>query len=159
MKLAILIAVLVAIVIAPVYAEWGIEKTMNLSVFAAMDKGSDESGYGASLAIHEAGITDLSFVDMDSFRFGQFAKLDPKQFGSIPVFFGFAVGYVERKDDVSDQREGLHTGLELMTDKYEIMNGFSLSLRIASLSKDFDPVAWFTDPDILWAGAGLAYEF
>jgi len=144
---------------ADVAWDTGNTKHTNLSVFAAMDTKSDESGYGAALSIYDRGLTDLSYVDLGDFRVAQFAKLSPKQIGMYSAYFGFALAHADPKVEGLDAPDGMLSGLSLIMAETDLAFGLSVELRATSLSKDFDPIAWFTDPDVLWLGAGVSYTF
>ncbi len=144
-------------------SNWGMSrsKNMSLSVFMAVDKQSDESGYGVSLTQNGTQPIELSYVSLDTFRLYQFSQTTPKQFSGFKVNFGFAAAYADPIENVPDEGtpENLYTGLTLSLARTEMAYGLALDVRATSLSKDFDPIAWFSDPDILWLGAGLSYAF
>ena len=155
-----ILAIAALVAASPADAAWGTRtKSMSLSVFAAIDKKSDESGYGIAITKYGREVADLSLLDLGDFRLAQFSKLAPKQIGPWALNFGFAIAYADPKEGVVGAPEKLLTGLSVILAKSEIALGLSFDLRASSLSKDFDPIAWFTDPDILWLGAGLSYSF
>jgi hypothetical protein len=124
-----------------------------------MDKKSGGSGYGIALSQYGKDVTDLSAADLGDFRLYQFSKLAPRRVGPYMVDFGFTLGYAEAKEGLPDAPKNLLTGLSVILGKSELALGMSLDLRVTSLSTEFDPLAWFTDPDIFWLGAGLSYTF
>ena len=127
----------------------------------AIDKQSDKSGYGISLTQNSREPVDLSYVSLDTFRLYQFSQTSPKQFGAYKVNFGFAVAYADPVDEMPapDTPDNMYTGITAILGRTEMAYGIALDIRATSLSKDFDPIAWFSDPDILWLGAGLSYSF
>lgn len=137
------------------------QKGMTLSVFAAVDRESHDSGFGVSLSQRQNGLSDMTYVDLDSFRLYQFSKLTPKQVGGYSVNFGFTLAYADPKDPnpSPDTPSNFMSGISVVLAKSEMSSGLSLDLRGSSLSKDFDPIAWFSNPDVLWIGAGLSYSF
>lgn len=140
-------------------AQWGRQNNTSVSVFAAMDKKSDNSGYGASYTKHGYQTTDLSYVDFGDFRMAQFSQLTPRQVGPFAANFGFTVGYADRKPDALEGPDGMVSGISLVLAQTQLTQKVSLDIRASSLTKNFNPVDWFTDPDVLWAGAGLSMKF
>lgn len=145
----------------PANAQWGtaVSKDTSLTVFAVKDMKSEDGGFGAALTKYDMGVTDISFADLDSFKVGTFSKLSPKQFGLFPVYLGFALGYASADDTALDAPDGMLSGLALIAYRSNLAAGLSLELRATSLSEEFDPIAWFSNPDILMVGAGLSYSF
>ena len=132
----------------------------SLSVFMLKDTRSDRTGFGAALSRLDEDMTDLSYMDLGDFTLGQFSKLSKKPLGPYSVYFGFAAAFATPDDVVTpDVPQGWESGLALMLGKTDLGYGLSLELRASSLSKDFDPIAWLTDPDLFIVGAGLSYKF
>lgn len=132
----------------------------SLSVFMLKDTRSDQSGFGAALSMVDEDMTDLSYMDLGSFTLAQFAKLSPRGLGPYNAYFGFAAAFAKPDDaSVPGVPKDWLSGLALMLGKTDLGYGLSLDLRASSLSKDFDPIAWFTDPDLFIVGAGLSYKF
>jgi hypothetical protein len=155
-----ILAVAALVAASPANAAWGTRtKNISLSAFAVTETKSDQSGYGIALTKYGREVADLAFVDLGDFRMAQFSKLAPKQVGPWALNFGFAIAYADPKEGVVGAPDKLLTGLSVILAKSEIALGLSFDLRASSLSKDFDPIAWFTDPDVLWLGAGLSYSF
>jgi len=145
-----------------VSADWrtGKAKDTSITVFAATDKKSDQSGIGVALSKYGRGITDLSFTDFGEFRLAQFSKLNPRQIGLYVAYIGFAVAYADPEDDTTaDVPDGMLYGLQLVLGKIDLSYNLSVDLRMSSLTEDFDPIGWFTQPDLLSLGAGLSYSF
>lgn len=142
---------------------WGLGKSKNttLTVFMATDRQSGESGFGASLTKKQRQPVDLSYVSLNSFRLYQISQLAPKRIGGYTVNFGFTAAYADPVDDAPPlgTPEKMLTGITAVLAKTETSFGVAIDLRATSLSKDFDPIAWFINPDILWLGAGLSYSF
>ena len=155
----LLVAVFIAASPATAQMSYGEKKSTCLTVFAAHEKQSGGSGYGIALSQYGKEVTDLSAADLGDFRLYQFSKLAPKKVGPYMVDFGFTVGYADPKDGFPDAPKDLFTGLVVILGKSESSQGISLDLRVSSLSREFNPMAWFTDPDIFWFGAGLSYSF
>jgi hypothetical protein len=142
---------------------WGLGKSkkMTLSVFAATDRQSGESGFGASLMQNQRQPVDFSYVSLNSYRLYQISKLAPKRIGGFTLNFGFSAAYAVPVDDLQPYGtpENLYTGLTAVLAKTETSFGVAIDVRATSLAKDVNPIAWFSNPDILWLGAGLSYSF
>jgi len=155
-----LIIVVLAASSASAALPYGNSSETTLSVFMVKDTQSDNSGFGAALSRLDQGMTDLSYMDIDKFTLAQLSKLSPKQLGPYNAYFGFAVAFATPDDMViPDEPQGWYSGLELILGKVELSYGLSLELRASSLSHDFDPIAWLSDPDLFILGGGLSYKF
>ena len=158
----VLASLAVSLTASGVSADWrtGRAKDTSITVFAATDKKSDESGIGVALSKYDRGVTDLSFTDFGEFRLAQFSKLNPRQIGPYVAYLGFAVAYADPDDDTTaDVPDDMLYGLQLVLGKIDLSYDLSLDLRMSSLTEDFDPIGWFTQPDLLSLGAGLSYSF
>lgn len=152
--------VILAVSVASADYQYGNSSETTLSVFMVKDTQSDNSGFGAALSRLDQDMTDLSYMDIDKFTLAQLSKLAPKQLGPYSAYFGFAVAFATPDDMViPDEPEGWYSGLALVLGKVELSYGLSLELRASSLSKDFDPIAWVSDPDLFILGGGLSYKF
>ena len=138
---------------------YGEKKSTSLSAFVTSERKSGATGFGAAWTQRGRETADLSFADLGDFRLYQFSKLAPKQVGPYSVDFGFTIAYADPKEDLLDTPKDVLTGISVIYAKTELMMGMSLDLRVSSLSSEFNPLAWFTDPDVLWLGAGLSYTF
>lgn len=158
MKLALII-LMVALLAAAAWP-YGNTSETRLSVFMVKDTQSEESGFGAALSRLDGNMTDLAYMDFGDFTLAEFAKLAPKSLGPQDAYFGFAAAYA-KPDDASlpGVPDGFYSGLALILGKVDLAYGLSLDLRVSSLSKDFDPIAWLSDPDIFILGAGVSYKF
>ena len=162
MKNALIIVMLVTLAVSVASADYqyGNKSETRLSVFMVKDTQSDESGFGAALSKLDEKLTDISYMDFGEFTLTELTQLEPKEFGPYGVYFGFAVAYAKPDDGtVLDVPDGFVSGLALILGKVDLSYGLTLDLRASSLSKDFDPIAWFSDPDILILGAGLSHKF
>ncbi len=157
----LLASLAVGLTVSEVSAQWrtGEVKDTSITVFAATDKKSDESGIGVALSKYDRGITDLSFTDFGEFRLAQFSKLNPGHIGPYAAYIGFAVAYADPDEGAVDVPDDMFYGLQLVLGKIDLSYDLSLDLRMSSLTEDFDPMGWFTDPDLLSLGAGLSYSF
>ena len=152
--------VILAVSVASADYQYGNSSETTLSVFMVKDTQSDNSGFGAALSRLDQDMTVLSYMDIDKFTLAQLSKLSPKQLGPYNAYFGFAVAFATPDDMViPDEPEGWYSGLELILGKVELSYGLSLELRASSLSHDFDPIAWLSDPDLFILGGGLSYKF
>lgn len=130
-----------------------------LSVFAATDTRSDESGFGISMSRPGARDTkDLTFVNFNSYRMFQVTTLVPKEIAGYSTLYGLTMGYSERKSG-DTAIDGVTTGLMVVLAKSNVGRGMSIDIRACTMTKDVNPLKWFTDPDIFWAGAGLSFGF
>jgi hypothetical protein len=153
------VLVLISAIAAGAQTFWSADRTKtSLSVFAAIDSRSNESGYGASVTIHGPKTIDISYADFGPFQLAQIGQLAPKPMGMLSTNLGFVIGYAER-DEGTTMPEGMLSGLELMLARQEISAGMALDVKVTSLSKDFDPIAWLSSPDVLWLAAGVSYAF
>ena len=162
MRHIVWILIVIVLAASAVSAAWPQDNSSEtrLSVFMVTDRESRESGYGAALSRLDREMSDLSYMDFGEFTLAQFAKLAPKQLGPYTAYFGFAVGFAKPDDaSIPGMPDGWLTGLGLTLGKVDLSYGLSLDLRASSLSKDFDPIAWFSDPDLLTLGAGLSFKF
>ena len=131
-----------------------------LSVFMVKDMQSEETGYGAALSKLDGNMTDLAYMNLGEFTVVEISKLSPKQLGPIDMYFGFATGFAKAdSESIPGTPDGWLSGLELILGKMNLTSGLSLELRASSLSSDFDPIAWVSDPDVFILGAGLSYKF
>lgn len=132
-----------------------------LSAFAVAEKQSGESGFGAAFTRTGPQTLDISYMKVDSFSLYQVSQLQPKQIGPFSVNFGFTMAWAKATEDLPDPAtpNDMLTGLSLVLAKSASASGISLDIRASSLSKEFNPIAWFSDPDVFWIGAGLSYGF
>ncbi len=132
-----------------------------LSAFAVAEKESGESGFGAAITQTGPKTLDISYMKVDSFSLYQISQLAAKQIGPFMVNFGFTTAWAKRAAGIADPTtpDNMMTGISLVLAKSASAGGISLDIRASSLSKEFNPIAWFSDPDVFWIGAGLSYGF
>lgn len=160
LKRAFLVTALVLSIMAIASASYayvvGQAGQTTLSVFAAYDLKNSDTGIGATIAKPAAG-EDFTYISTNSYNLYQTAKLFPAHFMGYNVQMGFAAGYSSEKGE-SGVVNGVVTGLKVVMTRPFGRSGLSLYLNGSSMSKNFNPTAWFS-PDILIGGAGLSYKF
>ncbi|MHB1000302.1 MAG: hypothetical protein ACYC27_13760 [Armatimonadota bacterium] len=135
------------------------DKKTSLSVFAAIDTKSDDTGYGISFSMRDENVTDISYVHFDSVDLFQTARLTERQLFGFPAYIGISAAYANDRSDDTDAPNGLMTGLQVILNLAKPTSGISVDIRASSLSESINPIKWITDPDVLWAGAGISYTF
>lgn len=129
-----------------------------LAVFVAEDQKASKSGFGVSYTTKDNGLSDITYLDLSSYRMLQVAKLTNKNLSGYPVHYGFTFGYSSPKSGESAYR-GITSGLQAVLASSTNKKGISIDLRVCSMSHDINPIKWVSDPDILWGGAGISYSF
>ncbi|MHB0912242.1 MAG: hypothetical protein ACYC2Y_02185 [Armatimonadota bacterium] len=147
--LAVLIAVSSA---CSAYGFYQKPKESTLSVFAAVESQTGESGFGVSLDKNDS---DIAYLDMGSFTVIQTAKLQSTQVAGFPVKIGFTAAYASEKSGY-DAPDGFLTGLTVLLAKGG-GDTFSFDLRASVLAKN--PINVIGNPDVMWAGAGVSFSY
>ena len=130
----------------------------SVSAFGVADIETSSGGWGVSLITSRPEITDISYVSTGSYRLIQAAGLS-NALGVLPVSVGLAIGYVDPTADNPPFSRGFVSGLEVGMGIVKSSSGVSITLKATSLSTEFNPIKWVSDPDMLWIGAGLSFSF
>jgi hypothetical protein len=129
----------------------------SVSAFGVADIKTSSGGWGVSLTASGQGITDISYISTGSYRLIQTSGLS-SALGILPISVGIAAGYVDPTEDTTFSR-GFVSGLEVGMGIIKSSTGPSITIKATSLSTEFNPIKWVTDPDMLWIGAGLSFSF
>lgn len=137
------------------------QKSSTVSVFAATDLKSDDSGYGLSLTLKNDPNSTLTYVHFDNFDVLQVSKSQPSKLAGFPINVGIVLGYANsRVDDLEiDRPDGLLTGLEASMSLGKPQSNFSVDIKASSLTESVNPIKWITDTDLLWVGAGITFKY
>lgn len=143
------------------YSNYSSQKSSTVSVFAATDTKSNDSGYGASLTLKSDPTATLTYVHFENFDVFQVSKSKPTQLAGYPVNVGVVLGYANNRssDLLIDRPNGLLSGLEASVNLGKPQGGFSVDLKASSLTESVNPIKWVTNPDLLWVGAGITIKY
>lgn len=141
------------------YSNYGETKQGTVTLFAATDTKSSDSGYGLSLTLKDDPTSAVTYVHLDSFDIYQVTKSKPTQLAGYPVNMGISLGYANRRNNAADVPNGLLTGLDVSVSLGKPKSNFSVDLRASSLARNVNPIKWVTNPDVLWLGAGVTFKY
>ena len=149
------------------YSNYSSQKNSTVSVFAATDTKSNDSGYGVSLTLKSDPTAALTYVHFENFDVFQVSKSKPTQLAGYPVNVGVVLGYANSrvKEDFTpygpyiERPDGLLSGLEASVSLGKPQGGFSVDLKASSLTESVNPIKWLTNPDLLWLGAGVTFKY
>lgn len=147
-----------------VYSNNNTQKNSTASLFVATDTKSDESGYGVSLTMKNDPTAALTYVHFEHFDVFQVSKSKSSQIGGYPVNIGLLIGYANNRVsnnilDTTSRPDGLLSGMEASVSLGKPSSSYSIELRASSLTENVDPIKWFSDPDLLWVGAGISFKY